>query len=97
METQGQRIKNIRLALKLSQDEFGAIFDISKQYVSLLEKDKTFLNNDKIVKLILDYNVSANYLLVGIGEMFIPKDFEQSHKELALEVRKVLREEGLIK
>ncbi len=97
METQGQRIKKIRQALNLSQDEFGKIFDITKQFVSLLEKDKTFLNNDKLVKLLLDYNVNLNYLLGGIGNMFNAPKFEQVQGDLALEVRKILREEGLIK
>jgi len=97
METQGTRIKKIRQALNLSQDEFGKVFGISKQFVSLLEKDKTYLNNDKLVKLLFDYKININYLLGGIGEMFIPPKFEQAQKELALQIREVLREEGLIK
>ena len=54
MDTQGQRIKKIRQALNLSQEEFGETFGIKKQFVSLLEKDKTFLNNDKLIKLRLN-------------------------------------------
>lgn len=97
METQGQRIKKIRLALNLSQEAFGKAFDITKQFVSLLENDRTQLNNDKLVKLLFDYNVNINYLLGGFGSMFNPPKFEQAQSELALEVRKILREEGLIK
>jgi transcriptional regulator with XRE-family HTH domain len=71
MTTQGMRIKKIRQNLNLSQEEFGKIFDIQKQMVSSLEKDNLKLNNDKLVKLLCDYNVNINYLLSGKGEMFI--------------------------
>jgi transcriptional regulator with XRE-family HTH domain len=101
METQGQRIKKIRLALNLSQEEFGKIFDITKQYVYSLEKDKLTLNNEKLVKLLLDYNVNANYLLGGIGMMFMePKqknEFVDFKNEILFEVRNMLKSEGVIK
>ena len=97
METQGIRIKKIRQALNLSQDDFGKIFDISKQFVSLLEKDKTFLNNDKLVKLCIDYDVNINYLLTGKGQMFIAQQFEEVQDELTQKVREILKQEGVIK
>jgi len=97
METQGMRIKKIRQALGLSQDKFGEIFEISKQFVSLLEKDKTFLNNDKLVKLLFDYNVNINYLLGGIGEMFNAPKFEQVEGNLTQMVEDILRKNKLIK
>lgn len=95
METQGQRIKKIRQSLNLSQEEFGKIFDIGKQFVSLLEKDKTQLNNDKLVKLLFDYNVNINYLLGGFGNMFNPPKFEDVKEEILTEVNRMLKERGL--
>lgn len=95
METQGQRIKKIRQALDLSQEEFGKIFDISKQYISLLEKDQTQLNNDKLVKLLFDYNVNLNYVIGGVGSMFIPQKFEDVKTEILSEVNRMLQERGL--
>lgn len=97
METQGMRIKKIRQALGLSQDKFGEIFDIKKQFVSLLEKDKTSLNNDKLVKLLFDYNVNINYLLGGIGEMFNAPKYEQIEGSLTQVVEDILRKNNLIK
>ncbi len=99
METQGIRLKKIRQALNISQSDFGEIFGISKQFVSLIEKDKAFMNNDKLVKLLLDYNVNLNYLLGGIGEMFIAnaQQFEQEQEVFAQKVRQILKEEKLIK
>lgn len=103
METQGQRIKKIRTALNMSQEDFGRIFDITKQYVSGLEKDKVFLNNEKIVKLLLDYNINANYLLAGVGMMFMNSeenntdDITDIKQDILNDVRLMLKEEGLIK
>lgn len=102
METQGQRIKKIRTALNMSQEDFGRIFDITKQYVSGLEKDKVFLNNEKIVKLLLDYNINANYLLAGVGMMFRDSennsdDITDIKQDILNDVRLMLKEEGLIK
>ena len=74
MSTQGKRIKKLRQELNLSQEEFGAIFDIRKQMVSKLETDcGVFLNNDKLTKLLTEYNVNINYILGGVGDMFIKK------------------------
>jgi len=95
MESQGQRIKKIRQELKLSQDDFGKIFNISKQFVSLLEQDKTFLNNDKLVKLLLDYNVNVNYVLAGIGSMFIMREPEDAKREVLDEIDKILVRYGI--
>ena len=102
METQGQRIKKIRTALNMSQEDFGRIFDITKQYVSGLEKDKFSLNNEKIVKLLLDYNINANYLLAGVGMMFMNSennsdDITDIKQDILKDVRLMLKEEGLIK
>ena len=101
METQGQRIREIRLALNMSQEEFGRIFDITKQYVYSLEKNKLTLNNDKLVKLLLDFHVNINYLLCGIGKMFLENDsqnnFNDIKRDIINEVRLMLKTEGIIK
>ena len=94
MSTQGKRLKNIRNALELTQEQLGAALGISKQFYSNIETDRTVLNNEKLVLLLKDYNVNMNYLLGGILPMFNDKsdsldDFEQK-------VKKVLIKEGLI-
>ena len=100
MSTQGSRLTKIRQTLGLSQEEFGAIFDIKKQFVSNIEKDRVVLNNEKLVKLLVDYNVNINYLLAGIGEMFIGQDKtdhtgidEAEFKKL---FKQCMKEEGFI-
>lgn len=100
MDTQGKRLKKIRQALGFSQDELGAIFEIKKQFVSSIENDKVFLNNDKLVKLLVDYNVNINYLLAGIGEMFIKQDnfnlSDSEEEKIKAYVSKILADKGII-
>ena len=95
MSTQGEKIKQLRQSLNLSQDEFGQIFGIQKQMVSSLEKDKLKLNNEKLELLCDKYNVNINWLLCSKGTMFdevkennedikalFEKMFEEKMKEL---------------
>ena len=95
MSTQGKRLKAIRQALKLTQEQLGSALGISKQFYSNIETDRTLLNNEKLVLLLKDYNVNLNYLLGGFlpmfnGENLIEDDFE-------LKVKNILIKEGLIK
>ena len=95
MSTQGKRLKAIRQALKLTQEQLGSALGISKQFYSNIETDRTLLNNEKLVLLLKDYNVNLNYLLGGFlpmfnGENSIEDDFE-------LKVKNILIKEGLIK
>lgn len=95
MSTQGKRLKAIRQALKLTQEQLGGALGISKQFYSNIETDRTLLNNEKLVLLLKDYNVNLNYLLGGFLPMFnsensIEDDFE-------LKVKNILIKEGLIK
>lgn len=97
MSTQGIRLKKIRQELNLSQEQFGSKIGVSKQYVSNLEADRNVLNNEKLVSLLVDFNVNLNYLIGGVGKPFNAPEFEQVRSDIALEVRQILREEGLIK
>ena len=93
MSTQGKRLKNIRLALNMTQEEFGRNLNISKQFYSNIETDRTVLNNEKLVLLFKDYNVNLNYLLGGILPMFNNKENEDAFEE---KVKSVLAKVGLI-
>ena len=94
MSTQGKRLKNIRTALYMTQEQIGVALGISKQFYSNIETDRTLLNNDKLVLLLKDYNVNLNYLLGGILPMFNDKiEIEDVFEQ---KVKKVLIKEGLI-
>lgn len=71
IKTQGERLREIRNTLNLSQEEFGKVFNTSKQYISKLENNLVQLNNEKMVILATSYNVNINYILTGKGSIFI--------------------------
>ena len=95
MTTQGKRLKNIRQALNLTQTQLGEKLGISKQFYSNIETDRTLLNNDKLVLLFKYFNVNLNYLLCGAGSMFNKSEVVVSDT-LRVQIREVLREEGLL-
>ena len=95
MASQGTRLKEIRLSLKLSQEEFGKALGVSKQYVSNLEADRNVLNNEKLVLLLVDFNVNLNFLIGGMGQPFIPPKYEDVKDEILKEVEIMLKNRGL--
>ncbi len=97
MSTIGQRIKEIRQELRLSQEQFGQIFCAGKSYISAVENDKSKLSVENLVKLLVDYNVSIDYILGGIGKPFITQQYNAVKSELRSEVLQILKDEGIIK
>ena len=98
METQGERIKKIRLQLNMQQDKFGEGIGVTKQFISNLERNIGFISGEKLTSLLLNYNVNINYLLVGIGEMFI-SSYELDEAKLENKIQEVvlkMKEKGLI-
>lgn len=92
MTTRGERLKNVRLALKLSQEELGAKLGISAQHYCNVEMDNASLNNEKLVMLFNNYNVNLNYLVCGYGPMFVKvNEFEMFLKK----INKILSEENM--
>ena len=69
MCTQGARIRKARNNLQLSLQQLGQVLNVSKQYLSKIEK--RLLNNHKLSILISEYGINANYILVGKGNIFI--------------------------
>lgn len=65
-----QRIKEIRVALGLSQAKFASAISISNGYIAGIELENRRVN-DRIIKLICSaYNVNETWLKEGTGEMF---------------------------
>lgn len=70
--TAGERIKFIRESMCMSQIDFAALLDVSRAFVSAVEKNKANLSIEKLTYLLKEHNVSANYILAGIGHPFLP-------------------------
>ena len=95
MSTIGQSIKEIRQEMHLSQEQFGRIFDSGKSYISSVENNKSKLSVDNLVKLLVNYNVSIDYILGGIGKPFFDKE-ETSNDEFEKKVLAILKKQNLI-
>lgn len=61
--TLGQRIKKLRIAKKLSQEELGKILHVLKVSISGYKNDTREPSNDSIKKLASYFNVTTDYLL----------------------------------
>jgi transcriptional regulator with XRE-family HTH domain len=65
-----QRIKEIRLALKLSQAKFSTMTALSDGYLSRIESGQKKVN-DRLIKLVCAaFSVNETYLRYGEGQIF---------------------------
>jgi len=68
LETKRERLKKIRKDKDLDQTGFGALFSLSQNYISALEKDKYDIPIEVMVKLVeMGYNL--NWLMAGVEGM----------------------------
>lgn len=93
----GKKLKSIRKHLSVTQEEMANYLNLSVRTYAAYERDENNPPYSMLVTLCLKHNINLNWFIADIGEMFIAPKFEQVQNELALEVRKILREEGLIK
>jgi transcriptional regulator with XRE-family HTH domain len=67
----GNRIKRIRLELKLKQQEFAEKLDMSGPSLSEIETGKYKPGFELLAKLYKTFNVSLYYVIFGEGSMFV--------------------------
>lgn len=70
METLGNRIKDLRNNLGITQNDIATWLNASRQSVSNWETDKADLSGEQLAIIINHTNVNADWLLTGRGEMF---------------------------
>ncbi len=68
-----ERIKELRLKLKLSQEEFGDKLGITKASISRIEKAQVKITESNILAICREFNVRREWLETGEGEMFEPE------------------------
>jgi len=93
LATQGERLKDLRRELKLTQDGLGDFFNVSKQVVSNLEADRILLNNEKLVSLCENFNVNISWLLCGKGTMFNEPVEDTKEEKMKKWFNEMVREE----
>lgn len=86
-----ERLKELRIRLKLSQADFGEKLFLSQNQVSLIEKGKRNLTDRSVNAICREFDVNEEWLRTGEGEMFIDltKDLDASD-EIKLMINKIL-------
>lgn len=68
------RLKEIRRTLGKSRSEFADILLISKSHLANIENGNRDVTVELLFSLRSIFNVSANYLLYGVGSMFVEEE-----------------------
>ena len=94
-----ERLCKIRKKLLLSQADISTQTGISYRAYSSYERGERKPSIEFLELLVTKFNINLNYLVAGIGEMFIAnaQQFEQEQEVFAQKVRQILKEEKLIK
>lgn len=66
-----ERLKIIRLKLKLTQDDFAKKINVTRSAISNYEKGTRNIMNRVISDICREFNVNQEWIRHGTGEMFI--------------------------
>ncbi len=72
----GDRVKMIRKEAGLTQEKFGERLGVSKVAVSKIERKINSLSDRMCRSICREFNVTKEWLLTGIGEMYTPRSTE---------------------
>lgn len=74
MQTLADRIKAIRKALNMTQDEFSARIAIKRNTLAVIESQNRPTSEIVLKSICREFGVNLDYLLHGTGPMFAPKE-----------------------
>lgn len=77
MTSQGNRIKELRKSLGLTQEKFAAQIGIKRNSLSQIEIGTNSLSPQNMLLICKEWNVSEEWLRDGVGEMFVSADRRQ--------------------
>jgi SOS-response transcriptional repressor LexA len=66
----GQRLRNVRKALNLSQQELAATIKVNASAISQMETNRIKPSLDTLLLLAKNYKVNLHWMLTGKGQMF---------------------------
>lgn len=70
------RVKEIRKALKMSQEEFGNRLGVTGPGISKIESGQRGITDQMVLSICREFNVNKVWLVEGHGEMFENDDME---------------------
>lgn len=68
----GERIKEVRKALNMTQQVFASKIGLKQNSVAVIEMGKNAASDQTIFAICREFRVSEDWLRHGFGEMFIP-------------------------
>ncbi|MDQ1353692.1 MAG: repressor LexA [Acidobacteriota bacterium] len=91
----GQRVKEIRKTLGLSQKDFADPLGISGTFISEVESGKYKPCYDFFYNMMVQFNVNLHYLFTGQGEMFI-RDMKPAESEIEEPFSSITKTEDIL-
>lgn len=91
----GERIKELRKALGLTQQEFADRLGVVRSNIATYEVGKSNLGGSVISLICREFDVSEEWLRTGQGEMFVELTPDEEFDKLCLEIQ--LSDDELIK
>lgn len=82
-----ERIKDLRKALKLSQDEFGRKLGVTRGAITNIELNKTEPKPLFVKHICEVFDVSEDWLLTGEGPMFLQLDKDEAFDRICAEIQ----------
>lgn len=79
-----QRVKEIRKFLRLTQKEFSSRMEMKQGSLSDIERGRIGVSNRLINMLCSEFNISAQWIHMGNGEMIIEDNLFSRRKELGM-------------
>ncbi len=84
--TQGERVKQIRIALNLTTEKFGERLGVQRSAISKIEHDRCSLTDQMTLSICREFNVSEEWLRTGSGDMFVKIPEEDLYSKAAASV-----------
>ena len=89
--TLGQRIRERRQVMKLTQQELANALDVTPQHISAIEQDKRTPSLSSLAKLAVELGVTVDYLVTGKeGVITDTIPAIRADKKLGIEIKKSL-------
>ncbi|CDS90404.1 TPA: helix-turn-helix domain-containing protein [Clostridioides difficile] len=79
---QSKRIRELRIELQLSQEDFAERLKLKRNTISLIENGKRNASNRTLKDICDAWSVSYDWLANGIGNMFCAKDTDKEFAQL---------------
>lgn len=94
MATIGERIKALRTAVNLNQEEFGKQFGLVKSTVSLYENGKSTPDDETKKKICEKYNVSMDWLY-GLTDYLLGTERSEKQEGIRMNLKQLRERAGL--